>query len=113
MTWPDCISVYHKIREEPESSADSFTLDVMIVSEKHQRPAARCVEDIVFYDYKKGKKAALPSFAIEQFRQTFTLQEATRLRSLQKAQGLEERVRTLEQTSWDRVDAKEDFGSQT
>lgn len=44
MAWPDRISVYHKLRFLPTSSTDSFILDVVIMSERHQRPAARCVE---------------------------------------------------------------------
>lgn len=52
MAWPDRISVYHKLRAAPTASTDSFILDVLILSERHQRPAARCVEDIVVYDYR-------------------------------------------------------------
>lgn len=44
MAWPDRISVYHKLRSLPTSSTNSFILDVIIISERHQRPAARCVE---------------------------------------------------------------------
>lgn len=111
MTWPDHISVYHKLRSNPDSSADSFVLDVLILSEKHQRPSARCVEDLVIYDYGKGSKAPLPQFAFQQFRKTWLVQEDTRKANIVRARELSDRVRHLEKQCWDRADAKEDTGS--
>lgn len=111
MTWPDRVSVYHKLRSEPDESTATMVLDVMILSEVKQRPAARCLEDIVVYDYKAGKKTNLPPFMLEQFLETWKLQEAAKKTNLARISSIEEKVRHLETQSWDRPDAKEDFGS--
>ncbi len=110
MTWPDRISVYHKLRSPPTATTNSFILDVLILSEKHQRPAARCVEDIVVYDYQRGRKSPLRDFMVEKFRETFELQEEARGRNERKVRDLLDRVRRLEKKSWDREDAVEDVG---
>jgi acyl-CoA thioesterase FadM len=111
MTWPDSISVYHKLRARPDETTSSLILDVLIMSEARQRPAARCLEDVVVYDYKSAKKSALEPFMLEQFKHTFDLQEAARAENLAKIKAIDEQVRRLEQRSWDAPDAKEDMGS--
>ncbi len=111
MTWPDHVSVYHKLRSLPSSSTDFFTLDVVILSERHQRPAARCVEDIVVYDYRQGKKTPLRPFMVDKFRETYELQLQAKKENGDRVKGLLDRVRSLEESSWDRPDAKEDLGS--
>jgi YbgC/YbaW family acyl-CoA thioester hydrolase len=112
MTWPDKISVYHRLRERPGEETESMMLDVMILSELRQRPAARALEDVVVYDYRKAKKGPLPLFMLEQFRETFELQEKAKRENQASLADIEQRVRALEMQSWDRPDAKEDFGSQ-
>ena len=111
MAWPDRISVYHKLRTAPTASTDSFILDVLILSERHQRPAARCVEDIVVYDYRRGTKSPLKDFMVEEFKKTFELQEQSRIRNEQRVSDLLQRIQRLEQQSWDRPDAVEDRGN--
>jgi len=111
MTFPDSVTVYHKLAQNPSSDTDSFILDVLILSEKHQRPAARCTEDIVVYNYKQGKKAPLQPFMAEAFRETWRLQEEAKEACGERVRGLLERVRKLEVESWDRDDAVEDMGS--
>lgn len=111
MEWPDRVSVYHKLRSAPTESTDSFILEVLILSEKHQRPAARCVEDIVVYDYRQGKKSPLRDFMVEKFRETFKLQEEAKHRNEARVRVLFERMQRLERASWDRKDAVEDTGS--
>lgn len=111
MTWPDHISVYHKLRSLPSSSTESIVLDVVILSELHQRPAARCVEDIVVYDYRQGKKTPLRPFMVDKFRETYELQLQAKKENGDRIRGLLDRVRSLEKSSWDRPDAKEDHGS--
>ena len=111
MTWPDHISVFHKLRSLPDKDDSSFILDVMILSELYQRPAARCVEDIVVYDYRKGKKTAIRPFMMDVFRRTWQEQEHARLRNERRIQELDEKVRELELETWDRAGAKEDLGS--
>ena len=111
MTWPDKISVYHKLRERPTQSTESMMLDVIILSELKQRPAARALEDVVVYDYRKAKKTPLAPFMLQQFQETFELQEAAKKENQAKLRDIEDRVRQLEKQSWDRADAKEDFGN--
>ena len=111
MAWPDRISVYHKLREAPTAGTDSFTLDVVILSERYQRPAARCVEDLVVYDYGRGVKSPLQDFMVEQFRETFELQERSKKRNEKRVQDLLQRVQRLEKQTWDRPDAVEDMGN--
>lgn len=111
MTWPDHISVYHKLASQPTSSTDSFVLDVLILSELHKRPAARCVEDIVVYDYKRGKKTPLRPFMVDAFRQTWQLQEEAKKQNSDRVRSLLDRVQALEKDTWDNPDAVEDLGS--
>lgn len=110
MKWPDRISIYHKLRSEPSSGTDSFILDVLIMSEHQQRPAARCIEDIVVYDYRIGKKTPLKPFMIDVFRDTWRLQEEAKRTNSERVVRLLERVRGLERDTWDREDAVEDMG---
>ena len=56
MTYPDHVTIYHKLSKCPEKGTDTFDLQVVILSELHQRAAARLVEDCVLYDYQKGQK---------------------------------------------------------
>ncbi|KAH7095216.1 thioesterase-like superfamily-domain-containing protein [Paraphoma chrysanthemicola] len=113
MTWPDRITVLHKLRSKPQAGADHFILDVLILSEVHRRAAARCIEDIVVYDYRKARKCALPPFMMEKFRETFELQEQAKQKYGARVRTLLDRLRQLEQSSWDRPDAVEDVGSAT
>ncbi|KAL8759064.1 MAG: hypothetical protein Q9199_001018 [Rusavskia elegans] len=110
MSWPDRISVYHKLHSPPSSAVDSFTLEVLILSERHQRAVARCVEDIVVYNYQRGRKTSLQPFMLKQFGQTWRAQEEAKMANSAKASELVERVRCLEKISWDREGAVEDTG---
>ena len=111
MKWPDRVTVLHKLRNKPTMDMDHFFLDVLILSEKARRPAARCIEDIVVYDYRKAQKSRLLPFMIEKFSETFELQEQAKERCSMRVKTLLDRVRQLEKSSWDRADAKEDLGS--
>jgi hypothetical protein len=102
--------VLHKLRSRPTEDADHFLLDVIILSESHQRPAARCEEDVVIYDYRAAKKTALPPFVLTKLLETFELQEKTKAACSHQVQQLLSRVRDLEKASWDRPDAVEDMG---
>lgn len=110
---PNRITVLHKLRHKPTSHTDHFILDVLILSESHRRAAARCVEDIVVYDYKNAKKSPLMTFMIEKFQDTFELQEQAKEMNGERVRVLLERVKELEKVSWDRVGAKEDLGGAT
>lgn len=111
MTWPDHISVFHKLRSLPSPTDGSFILDVIILSELHQRPAARCIEDIVVYDYRKGMKTELRPFMMDAFRETWEKQEDAKRRMGEKIRELDWAVRELERGSWDQEGAVEDMGS--
>lgn len=113
MTYPDHITVLHKLATPPSASTDHFILDVVIFSERHQRPAARLVEDIVVYDYVRGKKAPLKPFMVEGFQQVWREQESVRAEVGMRVKSIEERIREIEKASWDRADAVEDMGSAT
>lgn len=112
MTYPDRVTVFHKLRSMPEPSHDAFILDVLMFSERQRRPVARCVEDIVMYDYRKGAKTTLEAtpFALKAFQDTFALQEAAAIINRGRARSIEDRVRILEQSSWDRNGAVDDTG---
>lgn len=111
MTWPDHISVFHKLRAMPMDGDSSFVLDVMILSELQQRPAARCEEDIVVYDYKAGKKRTIMPFMMAAFQETWRAQEEMRLAAERRIEELDGIVTELEKETWDRVDAVEDLGA--
>ncbi|KIN00100.1 hypothetical protein OIDMADRAFT_164253 [Oidiodendron maius Zn] len=111
MTWPDHISVFHKLKELPRESDSNFELDVIILSELHRRPAARCEEDIVVYDYRAGKKRSIMPFMMNQFENTWKAQEETRQRVEKRIVELEETVRELENETWERADSAEDVGA--
>ncbi|KAJ6017469.1 hypothetical protein N7451_000848 [Penicillium sp. IBT 35674x] len=115
MTSPDKITVYHKLVHDPASPLSpqsGFQLHVMILSEARQRPAARCHEENVIYDYQKNQKASqLPPFIFKQFKTIWDLQETSKSEWQQRILNIERRVRTLEIESWDRADAVEDTGS--
>ncbi|OQE15841.1 hypothetical protein PENFLA_c030G01919 [Penicillium flavigenum] len=115
MESPDKITVYQRLIPDPSghlSSQSAFRLEVMILSEAHQRPAARCFEDIVIYDYKKNRKTVnTPPFVMEQFEAMWKQQEQEKENWRHRIAEIETRVRNLELKSWDRADAVEDNGS--
>lgn len=119
MTYPDKISVYHKLVHAPPSATSpnpntysGLIFDVLILSEAKQRAAARCHEDVVLYDYRVGRKVSeLPQFMIDQFRHTWELQQEAKRVNRLKVQEIEAKVRTLEKESWDREGAVENMGS--
>ncbi|KAI5789419.1 thioesterase-like superfamily-domain-containing protein [Pyronema domesticum] len=99
MVFPDRVTVYHKLALK---GSDHFFLDVMILSEKHQRPAARCIEDIVVYDYvpqdpsKAPGKAPIPGFIEDVFNETARLQEAAKQDARRRMMEIENKVDMLE-----------------
>lgn len=104
------ITVLHKLRHPPSHSPSSFTLDVLILSERHRRPAARCIEDIVLYDYIQEKKAVMPDFISSMFEKTWDMQEKAREECGGKVRRIVKRVEGLEGETWNRVGAVEDLG---
>lgn len=111
MTYPDHVTIYHRLGTEPTEGTDTFDLHVIILSELHQRPAARVVEDCVLYDYIKRKKTPIRPFMLDVLRETWRLQEVAKRENSQRVSDLLDRVRQLELQSWDRDGAVEDMGS--
>jgi hypothetical protein len=114
MTYPDRISVYHKLRADPSSSStpdnSAFALDCIVLSHNARRIAARLEEDIVIYDYRKAGKTAMPDYMVALFGETFRLQEQETRRARLRIWGLIAEVEELERETWDREDAVEDVG---
>ena len=110
MTWPDKVSVFHKLRKMPKPGESSFVLDAMILSEREQRPAARCLEDIVVYDYRVGNKIPLRPFMLKAFEALYRQQVETKEKNTRRVLKILEDVRQLEKDTWDRADAREDLG---
>ena len=69
------------------------------------------IEDIVVYDYRKGKKTPLRAFMLEKFQETWEAQEEAKRRNESRVRCLLDRVEKLEKESWDKDGAKEDLGS--
>ncbi|KAJ5567651.1 hypothetical protein N7535_006957 [Penicillium sp. DV-2018c] len=115
MLSPDKVTIYHKlVPDSPEhlASQSSFRFEVLILSEAHQRPAARCFEENVIYDYTKNSKSAeFPPWIMEQFKIIWELQEQEKVKCARRIADIENRVRALELGSWDAVGAVEDMGS--
>lgn len=111
MTYPDRVSVYHKLRHAPSPRSSSLVLDVVVLSHRHRRAAAKLEEDVVIYDYRAGTKAALPPFMLDTMAVTFRRQEAERARARARIWELLSRVEGLEKETWDREGAVEDLGS--
>ena len=111
MKYPDHITVYHKLGIEPTTGTDVFPFEVVILSELHQRVAAKVTEDCVLYDYRASKKTTLKPFMVDVLRETWRLQEEAKRTNSNRVNALLDRVRKLEVESWDKHDAVEDIGS--
>jgi hypothetical protein len=113
MTYPDRISVYHKLRVDPSSSStppSAFMLDCIVLSHNARRMAAKLEEDIVIYDYKAARKTAMPDYMVSLFGQTYRLQEEEMRRARGRIWKLIGEVEKLEKETWDRADAVEEIG---
>ena len=96
MTFPDRVTVLHKLVTKPDYSSDRFYLEAVMYSEQHRRVAAKCFEDIVVYDYKAAKKAPLKPFMVDVMRATFELQEQRRQEAEKKVAELHAFVEEVE-----------------
>ncbi|KAL7794437.1 Thioesterase/thiol ester dehydrase-isomerase [Trichoderma ceciliae] len=99
MTFPDRVTVLHKLVTKPDYSSDRFYLDVVIYSERQRRPAAKCFEDIVVYDYKAAKKAPLKAFMVDELRATYDLQEQRKQEAERKVAELHAFVEQVENSA--------------
>lgn len=88
MTYPDNVTVMHRLVQRPDYHSDRLFFDVIIYSERHQRAAAKCFEDVAVYDYRAGKKSPLQAHVVDELREIYDLQERSR-------QDVEEKVTEL------------------
>ena len=100
LKYPDKLSLHHSLAPLPSSSSiTGFGLRCSVLSHTHQRSAARIDEDLVIYDYKLGKKIALPSWIEDVFRKAAADEEASKLLWNSQRAELEEEITTLEEQS--------------
>ncbi|KAF4983549.1 hypothetical protein FZEAL_1084 [Fusarium zealandicum] len=78
MTYPDRVTVLHRLIHAPSQDANHIWLESIILSERHRRVAAKTFEDIVVYDYNAEKKVPLEGFMVEAFRKVWQRQESCR-----------------------------------
>lgn len=90
VTYPDKITVIHRLSQRPTGSCTSIFLDAVIYSEMHRRVAARCFEDLAVYDYPAGKLSALKPFMVEELQKVYDLQEKNRREAERKIEQLEQ-----------------------
>ncbi|KAJ0108137.1 hypothetical protein J7T55_007256 [Diaporthe amygdali] len=112
MTYPDKVSVYHRLRYPPSAqpSPSSLILDAVVFSHRHRRVSARVEEDIVIYDYRAARKTEMLPFMRDVLEDTFAQQEAERVRARTRIWDLIGDVERLENETWNRPDAVEDMG---
>jgi hypothetical protein len=120
MTYPDRVTVLHKLSALPNPSPatpsapnsppigiTTFALSAIQLSERHQRPAARCEEEIAVYDYQTGSRAALRPFMADVFARVWAEQEEARRVWGARAKEVERRVGELDRRTWGREGAVE------
>lgn len=110
LRFPDRITVYHRLTTKPDRS-DALLLSCVILSERHQRIAARTTEDIALYDYDKAAKVDKQPWLVQTLEEAWILQQTSQKVNADRVGALLEQVRQLELASWDRTDAAEDMGS--
>lgn len=112
LTYPDRVSVYHRLRYPPSSqpSPSSLILDAAVFSHRHRRVSARVEEDVVIYDYRAARKTEMPAFMRDVLEGTFARQQDETVRARRRIWELIRGVEGLEKETWDRPDAVEDVG---
>lgn len=70
-------------------------LEAVVISQRHQRIAARFIERINFYDYRKGKTVQVPPPLLEQLTKRKAALLETEQEARRKVQELERRVDDL------------------
>ncbi|KAG8161008.1 hypothetical protein KVR01_009272 [Diaporthe batatas] len=115
LTYPDRVSVYHRLRFPPSSPEQqrrpsSLVLDAAVFSHRHRRVCARVEEDVVIYDYRAARKTDMPPFMRDVLEETFAAQLRETARARRRVWELVRAVEALEGGTWDRPDAVEDLG---
>jgi len=65
----------------------------------------------VVYDYRKGRKAAIPPWMMEAFEKTWEEQKAEEIKVEKRVSEVNGLIKTLEDETWAKDGAVEDFGS--
>ncbi|KAG6003926.1 hypothetical protein E4U21_001605 [Claviceps maximensis] len=78
ITYPDKITVIHKLARRPTNTSTGILLDAVMYSERHRRVAARCFEDIAVYDYRAGRVSTMKPFMVDALQEVWHLQEEKR-----------------------------------
>ncbi|OLN90028.1 hypothetical protein CCHL11_07206 [Colletotrichum chlorophyti] len=99
MGFPDNVTVLHKLVAKPTYESDYILLEGLLISENHRRPAARCFEDIVVYDYRTAKRTQLKLFMVDRLRDAYDAQETSRARCEERVNGLIEAVERIEKSA--------------
>jgi hypothetical protein len=89
----------HKIRPLSKPEADQFTLNAVVLSEKHRRVAAKCVEEIVVYDYRIGKKAPMDEWVFKVLRRISEEQEEWKEKCQARIRQLDAEVTAVEEAN--------------
>jgi hypothetical protein len=98
MTFPDRVIVLYRLREAPTPTSSHLGLEAWIISERHKRIAARCIDETSLYDYKVGKKTVLEPFMVDKFQETWRMQEAHKKSCEEEIRGITQEVENLEKT---------------
>ncbi|KAG5919814.1 hypothetical protein E4U53_003962, partial [Claviceps sorghi] len=99
VTYPDKITVIHKLAQRPSGTSTGLFLDAVIYSERHRRVAARCSEDIAVYDYRAGRVSTMRSFMVDALQGVWHLQEEKRCEVEGDIADMEQLVEQLERSS--------------
>ncbi|KAI5920313.1 thioesterase-like superfamily-domain-containing protein [Camillea tinctor] len=111
MTYPDTISVYHKLSKSISPGATLLNLECIILSHQHRRIAATTNESVVVYDYETAERAAVPRLAFPILREVWDQQNKEMNLARQKVWNLIREVAAIEMETWNRAGAIEDMGS--
>lgn len=113
MTYPDKVSVYHKLRFPPSTqpSPTSLILDAVVLSHRHRRASARIEEEVVIYDYRAARKTEMLPFMKDVLEDTYRQQEEEKARARARIWELIGTVQEIEKQTWDNPNAVEDLGS--
>ena len=112
LKYPDTTTTYHRLGLSSTSSLPSFLpLHTVTLSHTFTRPAFRMSEEILLYDYRLNRKAALTPLILEVLQMALAEEEASKNLWVARRREVEELLEGLERSSWKKKGAVEDFGS--
>ena len=96
MKYPDRAIVLYKLSEPPTYHSDHLKLEAWVLSERHRRVAARCMEEVAIYDYTRARKAILEPFMVDRLRETYALQRDMQEHCYRMASRVIEAIKEME-----------------